>query len=79
MSTSERGLKKPKKANVILNLVMLIAFLIILFPDASGINKVDPSVIGLPFFVFMEMMIALLIAVIIIVQYFLAYGKEKSK
>ncbi len=75
----KRRLNKQEKVSRMLNILLIIAFLVILFPDVSGINRISPSLMGLPFFVFMELIIALLIAVIIIAQYFLKYGKENSK
>ena len=61
---------KPKTVYWIIGIVVVVVFAFLLVPPLFNlINRVDPWVIGLPFFAFMELVCGLIIAAMLVLLY----------
>lgn len=61
---------KPKTVYWIIGIVVVVVFAFLLVPPLFNlINRVDPWVIGLPFFAFMELVGGLIIAAMLVLLY----------
>jgi hypothetical protein len=61
---------KPKTIYWIIGIVVVVVFSFLLVPPLFAlINRVEPWVVGLPFFAFMELVSGLIIAAMLVLLY----------